>query len=392
MTSPPKWDAFKVLAISSRHDASTTCVGITKLSNRCRWSIADDRYQEIRSVLNSIEQKPPDIDALNPILRKLAPLCLCQEQHQWQVGQAIAKWKTLLSDFVNSHEFSSSQALSAENETLQKKLKEEVLAREGLSNRIEDLSLQLLKQREKCTQWIETCSEAEAAKERLLILVNKRGKEVAKAEREVERLERVLGVKGRELEEERKRKGEEIEEKANVEELRKRLEEQGRVERVLVESLEEVRKGKAAEVIEMETLKTQLATKTEESRKALDEAKNKEIELLGQIESLNAQILNIREASEQLQRDLDTSVKLNSEQSALAATQASAHADEVSQLREQIGDLEKQISLSFSKKLGKKMKRAVKGFGTSIGVPGSTRLVFAIEKREKKSCNDFSFG
>jgi len=308
------------------------------------------------------------------------------------VGQAIAKWKTLLSDFVNSHEFSSSQALSAENETLQKKLKEEVLAREGLSNRIEDLSLQLLKQREKCTQWIETCSEAEAAKERLLILVNKRGKEVAKAEREVERLERVLGVKGRELEEERKRKGEEIEEKANVEELRKRLEEQGRVERVLVESLEEVRKGKAAEVIEMETLKTQLATKTEESRKALDEAKNKEIELLGQIESLNAQILNIREASEQLQRDLDTSVKLNSEQSALAATQASAHADEVSQLREQIGDLEKQISLSFSKKLGKKMKRAVKGFGTSIGVPGSTRLVFAIEKREKKSCNDFSFG
>jgi chromosome segregation ATPase len=431
MSQPRKWDAYKTLTISPRHSAQISCIGLTKYSKRCRWDISPSLLPTIHSLLTELESQPPDPNSLARILEQLAPLCLCNDFHQYQARQVIARWKGAIEDV--SEEWRSSQE---EREALEGRLREESEKAEELRGRVEELMGELVRERERCGQWVERCSEAESVKERLLVLVNRHQKSLAKSGREVERLERalvllkgemegLLGQEKRGREEERRKAGEEMEGQMKVLlESREKLEEQCRVSKQLLESLEDVRATRAKSVEEMEALKTQLSVEREElarQRNDLNDANRSKAELFAQIDILSAQLSTAQQECSELKGTLseaaNTQASLAKDQetirSQLAAeqqttaqlqaeltktqndlqtsqqahtdltTQFSTHASEVAKLRERISELESEVTRSWLRKFMVRIRTMGKGFGDSIGVPGRKRLVVGVVERGK---------
>ncbi|PVH78070.1 hypothetical protein DL98DRAFT_257424 [Cadophora sp. DSE1049] len=83
-----EWDAYKSLGITTRDSGSATCLGTNRYGKRCRWDIDHDSFQQIRAVLDRMEQRLPN-DAVSS-LDQLARLCLSCEFHPGQRGQVIS--------------------------------------------------------------------------------------------------------------------------------------------------------------------------------------------------------------------------------------------------------------------------------------------------------------
>lgn len=362
-------------------------------------------------------------------LRELAPLCLCRDFHAYQERAVVRRWVEVLGEIGGIGRFEGSGSSSwVQGDGREEREKEE------LERVVQGLKEEVVREKEEKGKWVERCNEAESAKERLLILVTKTGKEVARNGKEVERLESLLRETEIQSEVEKRGKKEEEERQMRVvEESREKLEEQCRVSRQLMESLEEVRGAKARLVEEMEALRGNLATAqpaSKQRREALDEAKPRTAELDARIEGLNAQLstttrereelvntareadgtravlveeldttktalLEEQETTEQLRTELNntqtelanlkatltqTQQELQSSQQSNAA-QVTAHNLEITQLHERVRELESQISLPFSKKLKMRAKKLVKRFGNSIGVPGRMKFVIPVVER-----------
>jgi hypothetical protein len=168
-----------------------------------------------------------------------------------------------------------SQRFEGERNQLERALREERERGDALRPMVEGLKEEVGREKEEKGKWVERCDEAEGAKERLLVLVNKRGKELVKSGREAERLEGLLRDLEEKMEgEKRAREEERVTQLKVVEELREKLEEQCRVSKQFLDSLEEVRAAKADLVRATEVLKEQLTTEKQASkqrRQALDE-------------------------------------------------------------------------------------------------------------------------
>ncbi|KAH8765189.1 hypothetical protein BGZ57DRAFT_541459 [Hyaloscypha finlandica] len=437
------WSPSQILLHASLSSAKTQiqCVGLTKYSKRCRWDVSSSSLPQINSLLTSLSSLSPDPDnpSLTQILQKLAPLCLCTEVHQHQARSVVSQWlKTVaeISEFsqLSGETVSSSQRLGEERNDLERQLREEKERGERLGEEVKGLKEDVRREKEEKGKWVERCGEAEGEKERLLILVNRRGTELVKSGMEVERLEALLKELEAKVEIEKIVKDERDEEQVKVmEELRGKLEEQCKVSKQLLERLEEMRDACTSSVGEVEALKAQLSTEQKASKQrkqALDEANKRTTEYLAQTESLNAQLstliqenLALRNTTSEvgtahaaLSQELEvTQAQLATEQEITAqlrtkfneaqtnrdtllatltetqqdlqaslqanADQTTAHNLEVSELQKRINELETELSLPFSKKLKRRVKRFVKRLGESIGVPRETRLVGPLVER-----------
>lgn len=437
------WSPSQILLHTSLSSAKTQiqCVGLTKHSKRCRWDVLSSSRPQINALLTSLSSLSPDPDnpSLTQILQKLAPLCLCTDFHQHQARSVVSQWLNTIAEISELSQLSgetvtSSQRLEEERNDLERQLREEKERGERLGEEMKGLKEDLRREKEEKGKWVERCDEAEGGKERLLNLVNRRGKELVKSGREVERLEVLLKELEAKVEIERIGKDERHEEQVKVVEgLREKLEEQCKVSKQLLERLEEMRAACAGSVEEVEALKAQLSTEQQASkqrRQALDEAKKRTTEHLAQTESLNTQLSTLTQenlalrntASEagtahvalsqalevtqaQLATEQDITAQLRTElneaqtnrdillatlaetqqdlQASLQANadQTTAHNLEVSELQKTINELETELSLPFSKKLKRRVKRLVKRLGESIGVPGETRLVGPVVER-----------
>lgn len=433
------WSPSQILLHTSLSSAKTQiqCVGLTKYSKRCRWDVSSSSLPQINSLLTSLSSLSPDPDnpSLTQILQKLAPLCLCTEVHQHQARSVVSQWlKTVaeISEFsqLSGETVSSSQRLEEERNDLERQLREEKERGERLGEEVKGLKEDVRREKEEKGKWVERCGEAEGEKERLLILVNRRGTELVKSGREVERLEALLKELEAKVEIEKIVKDERDEEQVKVMgELRGKLEEQCKVSKQLLERLEEMRDACTSFVREVEALKAQLSTEQQASKQrkqALDEANKRTTEYLAQTESLNAQLstliqenLALRNTTSEagtahaaLSQELEvTQAQLATEQEITAqlrtkfneaqtnrdtllatltetqqdlqanADQTTAHNLEVSELQKRINELETELSLPFSKKLKRRVKRFVKRLGESIGVPSETRLVGPVVER-----------
>lgn len=352
------------------------------------------------------------------VLSELAPLCLCSEVHQHQARALVGRWVEGIGEIKEIG--GAGEGFGEERKMIERELQAE-------REKVEELKGDLGKVEKEGAVWMERCAEAEGAKERLLILVNRRGKELSKNVKEVERLEGCL----REVE-----ISAEVEKRAQVkavEDLREKLEDQGRVSKQLVESLEELRNARDESAQEGENLKAQLALEQQVSkqrRQAFDESKKRTADLFAQIEKLNTQLSSATQENEQFKTTLnevensqstlsteletaqaqaaneqETTAQLRTELSStqselttfrktLTQTQQelrtsqqanmdmiTAHGAEVTELRERIKDLESQLAIPLRKRLKARVKKLVKRFGDSIGVPGDSRMAEPVVER-----------
>jgi DNA repair exonuclease SbcCD ATPase subunit len=346
------------------------------------------------------------------VLSELAPLCLCSEVHQHQARALVGRWVEGIGEIKEIG--GAGEGFGEERKMIERELQAE-------REKVEELKRDLGKVEKERAVWMERCAEAEGAKEPLLILVNRRGKELSKNVKEVERLEGCL----REVE-----ISAEVEKRAQVkvvEDMREKLEEQGKISRQLVESLEEVRNAREESAQEGKNLKAQLAFEQQVSkqrRQAFDESKKRTADLVAQIENLNNQLSSATQENEKfktalnevensqstLSTELETAqaraaseqettaqlrTELSSTQTELATLQITltqtqqelrtsqqanvgmitVHGAEKTELREKINDLESQLAIPFRKRLKAKVKKLVKRFGDLIGVPGDSRMV-----------------
>jgi chromosome segregation ATPase len=435
------WSPSQILLHSSLSSAKTQvqCVGLTIFSKRCRWDVLSSSLPQINALLTSLSSLSPDPDnpSLTQILQKLAPLCLCTDHHQHQARSVVSQWLKTVAEISELSQLpgetvTSSQRLEEERNDLERQLRGEKERSERLGEEVKGLKEDVRREKEEKGKWVERCGEAEGGKERLLILVNQRGKELVKSGREVERLEALLKELEAKVEIDKIGKDERDEEQVKiVEELKGKLEERCRVSKQLLERLEEMRDACNSSVGEVEALKAQLSTEQQASkrrRQALDEAKKRTAEHLAQTESLNAQLSTLTQdnlalrnitsevgtahaallqalevTQAQLATEQEVTAQLRTEfneaqtnqdnllatltqtqQDIQASLQASlqanadhttAHNLEVSELQKRINELETELSLPFSRKLKRRVKRLVKRLGESIRVPSETRLV-----------------
>lgn len=265
------------------------CVGLTKHSKRCRWDISPSFIPLISSLLAQLSSLSPDPDdpAISQLLNKLAPLCLCADFHQHQARSIVARWTECIweiSDIsglqLSGKTVTCSQQSEEEKNGLERALKEERERGQRLIEEMRVLKEEAKKDREGKQKWIDRCDEAEGAKESLLILVNRQGKELAKSGRELEKLEGILKEIEAERHEEKDRREERDAEKVKmVDQLKEKLDEQCRISKQLLDSLEEMRASRTASADEAETMKRQLTTEqqaSEQQRQALGDAEGKQ--------------------------------------------------------------------------------------------------------------------
>jgi len=97
-----RWDAYKSLGITTRDSDTATCFGTNRYGKRCRWDIEHISFQQIRTLLDRMERRPPK-DSLSS-LDQLARLCLSCEYHPSQRGQVISGWRTSIAEAQRDYE------------------------------------------------------------------------------------------------------------------------------------------------------------------------------------------------------------------------------------------------------------------------------------------------
>ena len=77
--APRIWDSCKTLNITARDSDDMFCVGLSvkKGNSRCRITITGEEYNEVCSILDEPETKPPN--EVSELLPRLARLSLCDK-------------------------------------------------------------------------------------------------------------------------------------------------------------------------------------------------------------------------------------------------------------------------------------------------------------------------
>ncbi|KAE9380795.1 hypothetical protein N431DRAFT_459712 [Stipitochalara longipes BDJ] len=244
---------------------------------------------------------------------------------------------------------------------------------------VEGLREELVKEKEEKGKWIERCNEAEGTKERLLILVSRRGKEVAKNVQDV-----------------RVAKGRLVEEMGG---LAAQLGTEQQASKQMRQALDEANRRTAELDTRNESLTGQLSIVTQENtelRKTASEAESTRAVLVQELDTTKVKLQGEQAATAQLRtRVNDTHLELASFQETPMQTQElysnlQAKADQVAaqnlqitELCGRIKDLETQLPLPFLKRLKMRGKKHVKRFGNSIGVPDGTELIIPVAERKR---------
>lgn len=98
------WDPYRVLSIANRDSNMMYCVGRVQRhpGSRCRWDIPNEKFNQIRLILRSMETRPPS-EAYN-FLSQLAWLGLCSQYHQNQTYSVEMEWRAAVDDAVRDYE------------------------------------------------------------------------------------------------------------------------------------------------------------------------------------------------------------------------------------------------------------------------------------------------
>ncbi|KAE8447883.1 hypothetical protein EG329_010112 [Mollisiaceae sp. DMI_Dod_QoI] len=93
-----KWDAYAAFDVTGRHSRGMNCIGENRHGRRCAWDIPNEKYVELRRLLDHIETKSPR--EAEGFLRDIASLSLCQDFHQNQAYGFMADWRAMLQDIA----------------------------------------------------------------------------------------------------------------------------------------------------------------------------------------------------------------------------------------------------------------------------------------------------
>jgi chromosome segregation ATPase len=128
-----------MLDITSRDSNATTCVGMNRYKKRCRWDISNTSYNKICTMLDVMETRAPK-EAIKS-LGKLAEHSLCQEYHQYQVGELMDRWSSAIAEAEKK--FDKEMILRRKRFDLEKKLNDEKAKSQELQKTVDDLQLQM---------------------------------------------------------------------------------------------------------------------------------------------------------------------------------------------------------------------------------------------------------
>ncbi len=99
--STSRWEPSDILnIITETNDIS--CAGITQKGLACRWNLDGEFKEQARTLLFQMSQKSPRQTLTD--LPRLAQLCLCQKNHQYQAARVVAKWTSLVETYDSSRQ------------------------------------------------------------------------------------------------------------------------------------------------------------------------------------------------------------------------------------------------------------------------------------------------
>ena len=132
--APRVWNPDKTLNINARDNYEMFCVGVavSRGNARCRWRITGDRYDEVCSILDEMETKPPTEISGSKLLSRLVKLSLCEEKHQHQQHDVLERWEYAIEEIAEQYE--EMEKLRSRNRQLKTELAVEREEREQLKN------------------------------------------------------------------------------------------------------------------------------------------------------------------------------------------------------------------------------------------------------------------
>ena len=308
--APRKWDAYRAFNIFGRECNESTCMGRTKYGKRCRWDIAPERFDGIRSILDQIEAKPPK-DAV-PHLQRLARLSLCDDYHQGQQSVLVNGWKSALEDAAKEYE--KGEGLRSRNKALEKELKQEREMRLKLAFELEELENDVLEDTDAATALSLDHAKIKKTNQKLSTQVEEL---LAQTRSE---LSNKLNLEREAFSEYKtKTKAKAISQSRIINELRSKLEDQCDLSAKRLNELDAEAARHVSTIECMEELAADLSANRKEERKLadkLEETTKERVLLVDRVKSLGEEITTERQTSNKLENDLN---QMKSSKAAMSA-------------------------------------------------------------------------